>query len=111
MALKFRLKGLAETFIDKISCPGCGVAGNDDSHFGTDHTRVTFDGIIVVVQCKACGEIFVPSEQRLGVISPSDLRAAVHKDSVDTGEPILENVAAVRLAVERINANRKGDLH
>lgn len=111
MALKFRLKGLAETFIDCITCPGCGFRGNDDSHFTTDHTRVTFDGIIVVLQCAGCGEIFVPTEQRLGIISPGELRSAVYKDSRDTGEPILENVGAVRLAVEKINANRKGDLH
>ena len=111
MALKFRLRGLAETFIDGITCPGCGVLGNDDSQFGTDHTRVTLDGIIVVVQCKSCGEIFVPKEQRLGVISPKDLRDAVYKDSQDTGEPVLENLNAVKLAVERLNAMRKGDMH
>ena len=47
MALKFRLKGLAETFIDEISCPGCGLAGADDQNFATELTKVTFDGIIV----------------------------------------------------------------
>ena len=110
MALKFRLRGLAETFIEGITCPGCGVNGNDDNQFATDHTRVTFDGIIVVVQCKGCNEIFVPREQRLGVISPKDLRDAVHKDSRETGEPILDSVAAVKLAVEKMNALRKGEL-
>ena len=51
MALKFRLRGLAETFIEGITCPGCGTTGNDDNALATDHTRVTFDGITVVVQC------------------------------------------------------------
>jgi hypothetical protein len=111
MALKFRLRGLAETFIEGITCPECGVSGNDDVQFATDHTRVTFEGIIVVVQCKGCKEIFVPREQRLGVLSPKDLRDAVVKDSRDTGEPVLESVTAVKLAVEKMNAQRKGDLH
>ena len=111
MALKFRLKGLAETFIDHITCPGCGVTGSDDEHFATDHTRVTLDGIIVVAQCRACAEIFVPDLQRLGVLSIDDLRTAVEKDAVETGEPILTGLDAVRLNAERLNALRKGDLH
>ncbi|NDC38058.1 MAG: hypothetical protein EBZ48_08390 [Proteobacteria bacterium] len=111
MALKFRLRGLAETFIEAITCPECGVTGNDDVQFATDQTRVTFEGIIVVVQCKSCREIFVPREQRLGVLSPHELRAAVFKDSHDTGEPVMESLTAVRLAVEKLNAQRKGDMH
>ncbi len=111
MALKFRLRGLAETFIEELTCPGCGCHGKDDHNFATEHTRVTFDGIIVVVQCRTCKEIFVPSEQRLGVLSPNDLKAAVYKDSRDSGEPILENIGAVKLAVEKMNAQRRGDLH
>ena len=50
MALKFRLRGLAETFIDEITCPCCGNVGNDDENFETEHTKVTYDGIIVVVK-------------------------------------------------------------
>jgi hypothetical protein len=111
MALKFRLRGLAETFIEGITCPECGTTGSDDHQFATENTRVTFDGIIVVVQCKSCSEIFVPREQRLGVLNPKDLRDAVFKDSRDTGEPIVESLAAVKLAVEKMNAQRKGDLH
>ena len=111
MALKFRLRGLAETFIDHITCPGCGTIGNDDQHFQTEHTKVTFDGIIVVVECRACGEIFVPDTQRLGVLNPDELRKAVEKDSEETGEPVVPNINAVRLNVERMNALRKGDLH
>jgi hypothetical protein len=111
MALKFRLKGLAETFIEEISCPCCGVQGNDDHYFSTEFTKVTFDGIIVVVQCKSCAEIFVPNTQRLGIINPGELKKAVEKDSVDTGEPIVPNIQAVRLSVERLNAMRKGDMH
>jgi len=111
MALKFRLKGLAETFIDEIMCPCCGVVGIDDHYFTTELTKVTFDGIIVVVQCRSCGEIFVPETQRLGVLNPQELRYAVEKDSVDTGEPVVPNFRSVRLNVEKLNAERKGDLH
>ncbi len=111
MALKFRLKGLAETFIDEITCPGCKVSGADDHYFSTELTKVTLEGIIVVVQCKGCGEIFVPATQRLGVLNPAGLRLAVEKDSRDTGEPILESVNAVRLSAEKLNAERKGDFH
>lgn len=111
MALKFRLKGLAETFIDRLTCPQCGISGNDDQHFSTDLTRVTFDGIVVIAQCRNCSEIFVPETQRLGVISSSRLREAVVKDSADTGEALLENVNEVRQHVQKLNAERKGDLH
>ena len=111
MALKFRLKGLAETFIDELQCPGCGRQGRDDEHFSTDHTRVTFDGIIVVVQCRRCNEIFVPQTQRLGVLNPGELKQAVIRDSEDTGEPLMENLHAVKLSAEKLNAERKGDLH
>ncbi len=110
MALKFRLKGLAETFIDSITCPSCGTSSNDDQCFSTEHTKVTFDGIIVVVQCKSCGEIFVPDTQRLGIINPSELKKAVEKDSQENGEPPLINIQAVRLSAEKLNAQRKGEL-
>jgi hypothetical protein len=33
MALKFRLKGLAETFVDTITCPCCSAVGVDDQNF------------------------------------------------------------------------------
>ena len=111
MALKFRLKGLAETFIDSITCPSCGVSGNDDEHFATDLTRVTFDGIVVIAQCRGCHEIFVPDTQRLGIIDSSRLREAVNKDSMDTGENILENISTVKQLAQKLNAERKGDLH
>ena len=52
MALKFRLRGLAETFIESITCPKCKQVGNDDQFFSTEFTKVTFDGIVVIVQCK-----------------------------------------------------------
>lgn len=111
MGLKFRLKGLAETFIDHIVCPCCGSSGNDDQHFATELTRVTYDGIIVVVQCKSCAEIFVPDTQRLGVLNPSELKLAVEKDSRETGEPLTPSLRAVRLNAERLNAVRKGEMH
>ena len=111
MALKFRLKGLAETFIDSITCPTCGALGNDDQNFTTEHTRVTFEGIIVVVQCRSCSEIFVPNTQRLGVLNPDELKVAVEKDCRDTGEPIMQSYKAVKLNAEKLNAMRKGELH
>ena len=110
MALKFRLKGLAETFIEEITCPACGTRGTDDQHFTTELTKVTFEGIVVVVQCRSCGEIFVPRTQRMGVLNPGDLRLAVQKDHEDTGEPLMDNLNAVRLSAEKLNAMRKGDL-
>jgi len=111
MALKFRLKGLAETFIDEIACPACGVAGADDQYFGTELTKVTYEGIIVVAQCRACGEIFVPTTQRLGILNPGALRSAVEKDSVETGEPLMADLDSVRLIAEKLNAMRKTELH
>jgi len=111
MALKFRLKGLAETFIEEIVCPCCHTTGNDDTQFATELTKVTFEGIIVVVQCRSCGEIFVPDTQRLGVLNPGELQTAVRKDSLDTGQPIMVSFTAVKLNAERLNAQRKGELH
>ena len=111
MALKFRLKGLAETFIDSICCNKCGFVSSEDDGFTADETKVTFDGIVVVVTCKLCGEVFVPATQRLGIVNSKALREAVIQDSQDTGEPLLENLRAVRMAVEKTNASRSGDLH
>jgi hypothetical protein len=111
MALKFRLKGLAETFIEEITCLSCGARGSDDQQFATELTKVTFDGIIVVVQCRTCGEIFVPQTQRLGILNLKQLRDAVEKDHDETGEPLMINLAAVRLNAEKLNALRKGVLH
>ncbi len=111
MALKFRLRGLAETFIDDITCPGCGSLGCDDEEFATELTKVTFEGIVVVVQCRSCGEIFVPITQRLGVINPDELKKAVEKDHVETGEPLMMGVHTVKISAERLNALRKGAVH
>ncbi|MGI6525500.1 MAG: hypothetical protein ACOX2O_09480 [Bdellovibrionota bacterium] len=111
MSLKFKLRGLAETFIDEITCPSCGFHGTDDENFSTELTRVTYEGIIIVAQCKTCGEIFVPKTQRLGVINSVELQGAVRKDSLETGEPMMPNFEAVRLNAEKLNALRKGDLH
>lgn len=111
MALKFRLKGLAETFVEDIACPGCGSRGHDDEDFATELTKVTYEGIVIVAQCRACSEIFVPQQQRRGVINPSQLKDAVEKDSEETGEPVLSDMHAVELNAERLNAIRKGSLH
>lgn len=111
MALKFRLKGLAETFVDHITCPNCAAVGSDDENFSTELTKVTYDGIIVVVQCRHCNEIFVPITQRLGVLNPVELGKAVDKDHEETGEPLLAGIEAVRLNAEKLNALRKGEVH
>jgi hypothetical protein len=111
MALKFRLKGLAETFLESISCPACGVCGKDDELFSTGLTKVTFEGIVVVAQCKGCGEIFIPATQRFGIMNPLELKKAVEKDVSDSGEPPMLSIQAVKLNVEKLNALRKGDLH
>ena len=111
MALRFRLRGLAETFIDRIVCPCCQEIGSDEEAFSTELTKVTLEGIIVIVQCRSCLEIFVPDTQRMGILDPGALRSAVQKDSQDTGEPLLVNIGAVRISAERLNAMRKGDVH
>lgn len=111
MALKFRLKGLAETFVDAITCPCCGTNGSDDQNFSTEFTKVTYEGIVVVVQCRSCSEIFVPNSQRLGILDYQALRGAVEKDSVDSGEAILPSLSAVKLSAEKLNALRKGEMH
>jgi hypothetical protein len=112
MPLKFRLKGLAETFVDAIRCPTCGHDGGDDGDqgFKTELTRVTYDGIIVVIQCCICGNVFVPDGQRHGVINSEKLRLAVEKDSLTTGQPILPSRESVKLEVERLNAERGNKL-
>lgn len=110
MALKFRLKGLAETFLDEITCPHCGMRGTDDNDFITDLSKVTFMGIVVVAQCKSCGEIFVPENQRLGIVNYRALKDAVIKDSQETGEAIYEDMDKVKLSCEKLNVERQGEL-
>ena len=113
MPLKFRLKGLAETFVDNLKCPCCGHDGGDegDQGFKTELTRVTFDGIIVVVLCELCSHVFIPRDQRFGVINSQKLRNAVERDSVNTGQPLFANIESVRLEVERLNAEREQNVH
>ncbi len=111
MSLKFRLKGLAETFIDQVCCPACGHKGKDDQFFSTEMTRVTFDGIVVIAQCKICSEIFIPNNQRMGVISQKALKEAVERDLKITGETDFSTYQQAALAVGKINAERKGQLY
>lgn len=111
MALKFRLKGLAETFIDHITCPRCKTCESDDANFSTEFTKVTLEGICVIVQCKSCSEIFVPERQRLGILNPKELRKAVELDAIETGEPLMNNMDAAVLHAERMNAIRRGEMH
>lgn len=113
MALKFRLNGLAETFIDTVRCPKCGHHGGSsgDQGFETDLTKVTLNGIVVVASCQSCKMIFVPDGQRQGVINSEKLRHAIQKNSRKTGEPVLLNREEVALEVEKLNAERNEQLH
>ena len=113
MPLKFRLKGLAETFVDHLECPRCGHDGGDegDEKFRTDLSRVTYEGIIVVINCEVCGHLFVPDDQRMGILDRSKLRSAVERDSVQTGQPICPSMESVKLDVEKINAERRNRVH
>lgn len=110
MSLCFRLKGLAETFIEEICCPACGHKGKDDQFFSTDMTRVTFDGIVVIAQCKVCNELFVPLTQRLGIVSQKALKEAVEKDLLLTGETTFSTLQNVQETVSRLNAERRGEV-
>ncbi len=110
MALRFRLKGLAETFIEEATCPCCGLTGSDDASFSTELTRVTKQGIVVVLQCRACSFMWVPTSQRLGVVNPTALLQAVEKDSRETGEAAIEGIEAVRNTVEHLNVERRGGI-
>lgn len=111
MALRFRLNGLAETFIEEITCPCCKVKGSDDEFFSTELTKVTYDGIVVVVDCKRCGEIFVPQMQKLGIIDASQLKVAVEEDHTNHDGPVMDSYDVVCLNAECLNAMRKGEIH
>ena len=113
MSLKFRLSGLAETFVDKVICPKCGHDGGDlgDEGFKTELTKVTFDGIVVVMQCRCCKLAFVPSNQKLGIIDYQKLRKAVEKDSQNTGQVALSGIKEVRIEVEKLNAQFSHRIH
>lgn len=113
MALRFRLKGLAETFVEALKCPTCGHDGGDDGDqgFSTDHTRVTYQGIVVVIRCERCSHVFLPDEQRNGVINPRRLREAVDRDSLVTGQRAYSGKDDVKLEVERLNAARLDQVH
>lgn len=110
MSLRFRLKGLAETFIEELCCPSCGHKSKDDQFFSTEMTRVTFDGIVVIAQCKVCSELFVPLTQRLGILSQKALNEAVEKDLELTGESTYSTLQNVKVNVERMNAERRNQL-
>lgn len=113
MPLKFRLKGLAETFVDRVICPSCKHNGGDagDQGFGTDLSKVTLDGIIAVIKCECCQHVFVPGNQRLGIVNSSKLRSALSRDSKNTGQPVFKGIKDVELEVERLNAYREHRVH
>lgn len=110
VGLKFRLRGLAQTFLTRIVCPGCKYRSSEPEGFGTDGSRVTFIGIVVVAECKCCGEFFVPDGQRFEVLDAPKLIELVKKDWVVTGGPEHRTVWDVELHTERLNAERRGRL-
>lgn len=113
MALKFRLRGLAETFVEEIICPCCGleVKPDNENSISTEHTKVTLSGIVVVVKCGSCKHVFIPSEQKFGVINTNRLQTAVERDSVNSGQPVFRGLECVKVEVERINAIKTAKLH
>ncbi len=111
MALRFRLRGLAETLIEEVSCPCCGSVGEDDGTFSATNTKVTLQGIIAVLQCKSCDEIFVPENQKLDIADTGLLEEAVKEDHQRTGEPLLHGFSSVLHQAEMLNATRKGQIH
>ena len=113
MALKFRLKGLAETFVDSVRCPCCGNDGGDqgDEGFRTDCSKVTYEGIIVVVNCEFCGHAFLPDGQRVGIINSEKLRMAIERDYKINGQPLLNGKEEVQLEVEKNNSEKFLPLH
>lgn len=112
MAIKFRLKGLAETFVDNIICPSCSSSTNEEGEdfFDTELSKVTLEGIVVVAKCQGCSHIFVPDGQRRGIINSDRLAQAVIRDSVNTGEGILRNRESVAIEVEKLNAEEQDKL-
>jgi predicted metal-binding protein len=87
------------------------VTGHDDSQFSTELTKVTFDGIVAVLQCRSCREIFVPETQRLGIVDCERLREAVQQDVQDGDNLDERSLVGIRLIVERMNAERRGGVH
>ena len=113
MALRFRLKGLAETFVEALKCPICGHDGGEDGDqgFATDHTRVTYQGIVVVISCERCSHVFLPDAQKNGVINPRRLREAVDRDCLVTGQKPFSGKEDVKIEVERLNAQHQDRVH
>ena len=107
----YQVKETFENGVRKIDCPCCGANGIDDSNFSTEHTKVTYQGIVIVLECKHCDEIFVPQNQRLGIVDSGQLKMAVSYDSEQSGEPLYENIDSVLMNAEKLNAFRKGEVH
>ncbi|MCS6961345.1 MAG: hypothetical protein NZT61_02425 [Deltaproteobacteria bacterium] len=111
MALRFKLKRIAETYIDYIECPSCGHYSEEIDKFTTELTRVTFEGIVVVCRCGICGEIFLPRNQRIGVISFKNLRDLILRDARKRAVAIYRNIEDVKIYANYLNAVRRGEIH
>jgi len=89
MTFKFKLKNLAETIIESITCPHCKAFGEDEEYFICNSIKVTLEGIAVSLKCNSCDGRFVPKEQRLGIVNCKEFTDAVLEDSFKTGQPVI----------------------
>jgi hypothetical protein len=110
VALRFKLKNLAETVIEELKCPGCGLIANDEQLFSTDLTRLTKDGIIVMAECRCCGEVFIPTGQRTGIMDVINFREVINREYSDESFPAPSR-NSMELEAEKLNAIRRYGLH
>lgn len=110
MALRFRLKNLAETVIEELKCPGCGLIANDEKLFSTDLTRLTVDGIVVIAECRCCGEVFVPIGQRTGIMDVRNFRQVIQNEYGDSSLKAPSRLT-MQMEAEKLNAIRRHGLH
>ena len=110
MALRFKLKNLAETVIEEIKCPNCGQISNDEQMFSTELTRLTSDGIIVMAECRCCGEVFVPGGQKNGILDARTFRQVVQTEYLESDLPVPTRYS-VQLEAEKLTAIKRYGLH
>ena len=110
MALRFKLKNIAETVIEELKCPGCGLIANDEKLFSTDMTRLTVDGIVVCAECRCCGEVFIPIGQRTGIMDVRNFREVIKSEYGHTKRPAPSR-QSMEMEAEKLNAIKRYGLH
>jgi hypothetical protein len=110
MALRFKLKNIAETVIEELKCPGCGLIANDEKLFSTDMTRLTVDGIVVVAECRCCGEVFIPIGQRTGIMDVRNFREVIKSEYGHAKGPAPSR-QSMEMEAEKLNAIKRYGLH